>query len=84
MRRPLANEKLLTGVWSSVLAFSVSRGAAVRVAGWWGICESDSMATFFATPEWSDILSSSFDHSVTPKRYSGRTPVDCSGGTIRY
>ena len=47
---------------SSIFPFSVTCGQQVSAADWWSTCEADPGATFFATPEWSDILTSSFDH----------------------
>ncbi len=29
-------------------------------AEWWGVCEADPNASFFATPDWADILTASF------------------------
>ena len=47
---------------SSNLPFLVSSGIDVNRSDWWDACETDSTATFFATPDWSDILTSSFKH----------------------
>lgn len=40
--------------------FAVATGRAVDRRLWWQLCERDPDATFFACPEWSDILVESF------------------------
>lgn len=34
----------------------------VARSAWWEMCEADPTATFFATPEWAEILSASYPH----------------------
>jgi len=46
----------------------VSNGNSVDLRAWWGCCESDPSATFFATPEWSRILTEAFP-AFHPKPY---------------
>jgi CelD/BcsL family acetyltransferase involved in cellulose biosynthesis len=40
--------------------FSVTSGPGVDRRAWWGACEADPGATFFATPEWCDVLVRAF------------------------
>lgn len=41
-------------------SFSVTSGERVARRDWWDACEADPAATFFATPDWAEILTSAF------------------------
>ncbi len=44
----------------SVSSLRILCGEQVAIADWWGICESDPEATFFATPLWTSLLTEAF------------------------
>jgi CelD/BcsL family acetyltransferase involved in cellulose biosynthesis len=47
-------------------------------AEWWSVCEADPNASFFATPDWADILTTSFRRfHARPLVFDGDAPAAC-------